>query len=431
MENVAVIGGGVAGLALTYRLLKNNYKVTVFERNKEVGGQLHSFPIEGENTEIFYHHTFMSDTNFIDLCKELNIHEKLQWHESTMAYYADKKQYSFGTPIDILRFSPLKFLDKVKFVISILRLQRMKDINKVNKFSAQEWFYSHGYKNVWEVIWEPLFKLKFAEKADEISLVWLWDKLIKRGNSRAKKTETEKLCYMEGSFCNLAIALKEQIIKLGGEIRTNTGIKSVEKKGINFNVELLDGKIEQFKNVVSTLSTKHHQSICEPENTQLLVDYQYQAAICVLLVLDKPYSKYYWTNIGDYSIPFGGIIEHTNFVGKDKYNGKSLVYLSRYLNNDSDFYKKNNDEILSLFLAGLKQIDNQFSAESVLESYVFKQEDAQPIVSKGYIPPKVETEVDGLYWISTHHVYPHDRGIEYAIEEANNLAKHIVAQNKG
>lgn len=426
MKKVAIIGGGVAGLTLAYRLLKSNHSVTIFERSKSIGGQLGAFPIEGENTEIYYHHTFMSDSNFIELCEELGIEDKLNWLDSTMAYYSNNKQYAFATPFDLLKFSPLKFIDKIKFGISILRLQRMSNIKEVEKFTAEEWFNKNGYENVWKVIWEPLFKLKFADLSSEISLVWLWDKLIKRGKSRTEKAGKEKLCHMSGSFYNFALALEEKITELNGVIRLNTGVRNVDKNGEQFDVELLDNSTEEFDLVVSTLSTQHHQAICEPKNLKVIEDYKYQSAICVLLVLEKPFSEYYWTNIGDYNIPFGGIIEHTNFVGTEQYNGKSLVYLSRYLSKESEFYQKNNDEILSEFIKGLGQVDSTFNPETILKSYVFKQDDAQPIVKKGYIAPQVKTDIEGLYWISTHHVYPHDRGIEYGIEEANNLFNVIV-----
>ena len=62
----------------------------------------------------------------------------------------------------------------------------------------------------------------------------------------------------------------------------------------------------------------------------------------------------------------------------------------------------------------------------ILKSHLFKQKDAQPIVLKGYKKPMVETEIENLFWISTHHVYPHDRGIEYAIEEAEKLSTSII-----
>lgn len=431
MKNVAIIGGGVAGLTLAYKLLQNKYNVTIFEQNKDVGGQLYAFPIEGVNTEIYYHHTFMSDTNFIDLCKELQIYDKLQWLDSSMAYYTNQKQFAFGTPFDLLKFSPLSFFDKIKFVISILRLQNMKNIQEVENYSAKEWFIQHGFKKVWTIIWEPLFKLKFADLSDEISLVWLWDKLIKRGKSRGGAKE--KLCYMEGSFFNLIVALKKQIILSDGSIRLETPVKSILKDNTTFDIYLTDGSIEKYDIVVSTLSSENHKLLFDfsEEYTTYLDHYKYQSAICALLVLDKKFSDFYWTNIGDYNIPFGGIIEHTNFVGCERYNGKSIVYLSKYLSKDSNFYTKSNDDILSEFYAGLKKINNEFSEKNVVESYVFKQDDAQPIVSKGYIAPSIKTEVENLYWISTHHVYPHDRGIEYAIEKSNEVFKYIQDDNDG
>ena len=421
-HNVGIIGAGVAGLALAYRLIKLGHEVTLYEKNKFAGGQLYSFPIEGENTEIYYHHTFMSDENFISLCKELGIENKLQWYDSSMAYYSKGKQFPFGTPLDLLRFTPLKFMDKIKFGISIFHLQSIKNIHLVESFSAKEWFYEKGYSNVWDVIWEPLFKLKFAELADEISLVWLWDKLIKRGKSR--NSGKEKLCYMEGSFFELALALEKEIISSGGTILTNTGIEKIHKEDGVFILNTSNMKKFEHDSVVSTLSTKHHQDIFKTEPSHLQ-KYDYQSAICALLVLNKPFSQFYWTNVGDYALPFGGIIEHTNFVGKEKYAGKTILYLSKYLDKKSAFYQKSNDEILNDFYLGLEKVNEQFERNSILDAYVFKQPDAQPIVKKGYNPPQIKTEITNLYWISTHHVYPHDRGIEYGIELANKVADYI------
>lgn len=419
MKNVAIIGGGVAGLTLAYRLLKSNHKVTIYERNSDVGGQLYAFPVQGEMTEIYYHHTFISDTNFISLCEEIGIGDKLQWLESSMAYYTQGKQFPFGTPLDLIKFSPLSFLDKIKFGLSIIHLQNIKDITAVEKFGAKEWFYKNGYSQVWNVIWEPLFRLKFAELADEISLVWLWDKLIKRGKSR--NSGKEKLCYMHGSFFELAKELKAKIIEMGGRIEVNTEISCIKRTQENFEVVTENAGNTRFDVVTSTLSTKNHEKIFQT-GTNSINDFDYQAAICALIVMKKPFSEYYWTNIGDFDLPFGGIIEHTNFVGTDRYKGNSIVYISRYLDSNSDFYNLPKDEILNEFKLGLSKVNPNFDQGDIIESFVFKQPDAQPIVKKGYVPPNLETSVSNLYWISTHHVYPHDRGIEYGIETANKVA---------
>jgi protoporphyrinogen oxidase len=428
MKKIAIIGAGVSGLTLAYRFLKNGYNVTLYDAGKDVGGQLYAFPVQGVATELYYHHTFMSDTNFIGLCEELKIDDKLEWLDSSMAYYTDSFQYAFGTPFDLIKFKPLNFINKIKFVISILKLQNIKDIKFVEKYSAKEWFVNNGYEKVWDIIWEPLFKLKFAELSDDISLVWLWDKLIKRGKSRGGSKE--KLCYMKGSFFELAKALKKEILSLNGNIVLNMKVDAILKKNNKFEV-FSDDNIDEYDIVISTLSTPNHKILYEfsDEYNNYLGNYKYQSAICALLVLDRKISEFYWTNVGDYNIPFGGVIEHTNFVGQDKYNGKSIVYLSKYLSNNSDFYSLSNDQILEEFYKGLSIIDKNFSKKIIVESYVFKQNDAQPIVLKGYKSPSSDTEIKDLYWISTHHVYPHDRGIEYGIEQANLLFERIVNEN--
>jgi protoporphyrinogen oxidase len=424
MKKIAIIGGGISGLTLSYKLLKKGFNVTLYEKNDDVSGQLYSISLENKMTDIFYHVTFLSDVNFINLCKELNIYNKLQWLDSSMAYFTNGEMYSFNTPLDMLKFKPLNLIDKIKFGYSILKLRYMK-IENVEKYTAKNWFLENGFERVWSVIWEPLFKLKFHNQSDTISLVWLWDKLLKRGKSRGEGKE--KFGYMEDSFYILAEALKKEIKTLGGNIILNTDIKEINNDNGKFKI-LNNTNFDNYDIAISTLSTNNHSELFKfsDKYNKYLSKYKYQSAICALLVVKNKISNYYWTNIGDYDVPFGGLIEHTNLVGNEIYNGKTIIYLSKYLDNDDDFYKKTEEEILKDFYIGLAKINNNFSNSDVLESYIFKEKDAQPIIYNGYQKPDTKTEIKNFYWISTHHVYPHDRGIEYGIEQANNLCDMIV-----
>ena len=40
--------------------------------------------------------------------------------------------------------------------------------------------------------------------------------------------------------------------------------------------------------------------------------------------------RYYWLNVNDPSFPFVSVIEHTNFEKPETYNGRHIVYLSKY-----------------------------------------------------------------------------------------------------
>ena len=42
-------------------------------------------------------------------------------------------------------------------------------------------------------------------------------------------------------------------------------------------------------------------------------------------------TNYYWLNIADEKLSFGGIIEQTNFIRPSFYNNNHIVYLSNIL----------------------------------------------------------------------------------------------------
>src|SRR5690606_20135057 len=64
------------------------------------------------------------------------------------------------------------------------------------------------------------------------------------------------------------------------------------------------------------------------EYTRRLTAARWQWALCYVLALKEPLSSTYWLNISDEGIPFIAVIEHTNFIDKERYGGQHMVYLS-------------------------------------------------------------------------------------------------------
>ena len=50
MKHIIIIGGGIAGLTAAHELVEQNYKVTVIERNNQVGGLARTY--QNENNKI-------------------------------------------------------------------------------------------------------------------------------------------------------------------------------------------------------------------------------------------------------------------------------------------------------------------------------------------------------------------------------------------
>ena len=432
VRHCLIIGAGVAGLTLSYRLLQKGNRVTVIEKSPFVGGQLATTELGNTVIEHYYHHAFTSDDALIALCSELGISERLMWLPSTMGYFSKGKMYPFGTPKSILTFRPLGIFAKVGFVLSTLWITFFMKQRYAEAHTVKAWFLKHGFSAVWETIWKPLFHLKFAADADRISLIWLWGKLHTRGTSR--KGSKEVLAYMRGSFGHLAISLRAAIEDLGGVFLLETPIHSVVVDtqsnalgAASFTVTHASGNLCADVVVSTQASNQLLQSRAwSPETSAYLSSLTYKSAICVMVVGDQAWFDHYWINVGDASLPFGGIIEHTNWVSPKEYGGKHVLYLSRYLDEEDPLFCQSDLEITTLFCQGLRTVLPTFEREKVSDIRVFRQRNAQPVVPKGYVAPSMMTETPGFYWISTHHTYPSDRGINYAIRLANDLARDIA-----
>ncbi len=113
-QTVGIIGGGVAGLTAAYRLLQKGHRVRLFEAGPSLGGLVRTFEIGGEPIECFYHHVFTTDTAAVRLIQELGLGERLTWRPSTVGIFYDGRIYPFMTPMDLLRFTPVGLIDRVR-----------------------------------------------------------------------------------------------------------------------------------------------------------------------------------------------------------------------------------------------------------------------------------------------------------------------------
>src|SRR6476620_6642783 len=113
-REIAVIGGGFTGLVAALRLAEAGYSVEVFERGETLGGLASGFSMHGTSIERTYHHLFRTDTDIIDLVRELGIKDRLEWHESSLAVYWGGKLWPFMSPTDLLKFKPLPLMSRVR-----------------------------------------------------------------------------------------------------------------------------------------------------------------------------------------------------------------------------------------------------------------------------------------------------------------------------
>ena len=431
MGDVAVVGAGLAGLTAALRLTQVGCKVRVFERYPRPGGLARVLQIGGEPIEAFYHHLFTSDIAYVDLAEELGVARYIEWLPSRMGIWTDGRPWDFGTPASLLRFGPLSMFDKLRFAASTVLLQRSKDPTPFEGITAAKWIRRHQGERVWRSVWEPLFHQKFAEDAENVAMVWLWGKLCLRGKSRSASGMGERLGYMRGSFGRLTEALEKRLADGGVELLLSDPVQRIDRKGAGFSIEARRGTWGADRVVVAApvpdyLEIAGH--LLPADDRSNLEGLRATAAICSILELEESLTPYYWLNIADSDMPFGGLIEHTNYIPRERYGGRHILYISNYMFPDHPLFRAPKKEVIAAYMPALQKINPSFDSSWITASHHFRADYAQPVVTVGYrehIPP-LRAPVPGLYLCSMAQIYPEDRGMNYAVAYGEKVANAVI-----
>ena len=190
-RSVLIVGGGFTGLSLAFDLVNKGVRVKVLEADAEVGGLAGTFEVGGQKLEKFYHHWFNNDQHVMGLIDDLGAKDKVRLRATRTGMYYSNKFYRLSSPLDLLKFKALSFVGRVRLGLLSLKARRIKDWEVLEKISASQWLRDLAGEEVYQVVWEPLLRGKFGEAAEDVSAVWMWNKLKLRGGSRGSKGEEQ------------------------------------------------------------------------------------------------------------------------------------------------------------------------------------------------------------------------------------------------
>ena len=428
---IGIIGGGYAGLTAAYELQKHGYAVTVLEKYGTWGGQAATLSLLDTRIEYFYHHLFGSDTHVLGLMDELGIGDQLRWIESKVGWFSDGHIYDLVSPLDLIRFGPLSLVNRIKLGLMYLYLPRINDWRSLERITARDWILRYMGREIYDQFWGPLLRGKFGDMADQVSMTWLWGKIKVRGSSRQGASAKELLAYPEGSFEIITQALVDHLQAKGAVLRLNH-----EAIGLTTdpdNARKVTGVVTKkgtfpFDVVIATVPGYTLLDIAPPTMDEayasILRSVHYQAAVVLLLASKHSLSRIYWMNIADRTMPYVGVIEHTNYVPPSEYQGRHLIYVSNYLEQDDPRFRMKASELFDLYLPHLKRINPAFDADWIEQKIVLRAKAGQPVITCNYSQriPDHRTPIEGLYLANTLQIYPEDRGTNYSVRLGQTIS---------
>lgn len=434
--DVVIVGGGFTGLTAAYVLSKQGLKVRVVEADTEAGGLAGTFEFsDGVRLEKFYHHWFNNDVHVPELVKELGMEGDIVTLPSRTGMYFNGRMWKLSTPMDLMRFTALPFIDRIRLGLLVFQVRRVKDWKQIEHLSIREWLESLAGKRVYKVVWEPLIESKFSIYAEAVNAVWMWKKLVLRGSTRNGKGG-EELAYFKGGFGRLADALVSAIRQAGGEVSLGEKALGVTANGARLmGVQTPNGEIQGNQFLFTPafpIIANIFADTAPKEWLQRLRRVRYLGNMCLVLRLKRSLSDTYWLNVNDPGFPFVGVIEHTNFDAPENYEGSHIAFLSRYLAVEDPVWSFSDEEYVDFALEHLRRMFPEMERSWVVEHRVWRSEYAQPVTERNYSSyvPGRETPFENAYVSTMAQIYPEDRGTNYAIREAIEVAK-VISKNAG
>ena len=160
--DVVIVGGGFTGLTAAYVLSKQGHKVRVIESDSTAGGLAGTFEFTDRvKLEKFYHHWFNNDVYVPKLVNELGMEGNVVTLPSRTGMYFNGRMWKLSTPMDLLRFTALPLIDRIRLGLLVFQVRRVRDWRTIEHLSIREWLESLSGKNVFRVVWEPLLTAKF------------------------------------------------------------------------------------------------------------------------------------------------------------------------------------------------------------------------------------------------------------------------------
>ncbi|MEA2666369.1 MAG: hypothetical protein QOI11_3313, partial [Candidatus Eremiobacteraeota bacterium] len=155
---------------------------------------------------------------------------------------------------------------------------------------------------------------------------------------------------------------------------------------------------------------------------------EYQGIVCASLLLARPLSPYYVTNVAD-PAPFTAVIEMTALVDPATFGGRHLVYLPKYCAPDDPLLKLDDETIRTRFVAGLRALHPDLRDDEILAFRVSRAPYVFALPTLGYLDriPPLRTSAPGLYVVNGSQIADGTLNVDETVRLAERSAREILA----
>lgn len=436
-KSVAILGGGLAGMAAAWELARAGFAVTLVERGGELGGLAGSFQRGGHFYPLGYHHILKRDRTLLSVLERIGALPAVRWRRVGMLFHRGGKFYNLGSPAGFLRF-PMGPLDKVRFVRLMLRAFRKSDWTDWQGRDAAALIDAWGGPEVRRILFDDLCRLKFELPSAEVSAAWLGARLHFREGSAPlgyipEANWTRVLC--DGVARELAAA--------GVQVRLGTSVRRLVRDqsqgghdGRIVAAELVgkDGAHTLEADLfVSALPPEVYTRTAPEDATPDLADIRSTAllsAVCATRQRIRP--DFYWLNLLEADARFQscGVFLLSSLNPTIGGPGETCVNFVTHLGRrDHPLFLRSEDEIIAGYRDDFRRLFGfDLEADWVHLSRVASY---SPVFHRDYRnPPLRSASFANVYFAGNYRTFPSIASTGTAMESGFEAARAVLADRE-
>jgi protoporphyrinogen oxidase len=406
-KRIAVLGAGISGLTCALRLAEKGHAVTLIEGSDQLGGLGTFFEHEGRTLEKFYHCLLPSDGPLLALLDSLGLREHVYWKPSSFAYADGVSIFPLNTPIDLLKFAPLSFIDRIRVGITGA-YGRIASAKGLDDITTAQWLSKWSGRGAFAKFWKPMLEAKFGDRYEDVPALWFWT----RFNREKGESKGEVKGYVRGGYKHITDTFAPKLKQLGVTLRLNTRIESVDLDEAGVPIIKTEDGTESYDQLVVTLpwpvfaKTAGVRLKAASPASDWNIDFQ--GVINHLLFLKRPLTKHYWLATPGMEYPFDGIVETSTLTDEADRGNRHVVYLTKYLHRDDPRFAQPEAEIQSTWFTALQKLFPDLKPEDIETQFIFRAPFVEPVYTRGFMqrrPPEVMVP-ERIFLATTTQVYP-------------------------
>ena len=421
------------GLTLAHRLAQRGRSVSLFEASGEWGGQAAPWDLGGVVWDRHYHVILLSDRHLRRLLAELGLDREIEWVESRTGFYTGGTFHSMSNVVEFLQFPPLRLVDRLRLGATVFCASRIRNWQKLEGIPVSQWLQKWSGSRAYHKIWLPLLRTKLGEAYQRTSAAFIWATTARMYAARRAGQKKEMFGYVPGGYRRILERFTEKLESEGVRLELEHEARRVQPTAEGqLAIEFANGRRELFDRLILTIPSPEAATLCPalpvPEK-EGLNGIEYQGIVCASLLLRKPLSGFYVTNITDSWVPFTAVIEMSTLVDRKYFGGNALVYLPKYVPGDDPLFSRSDEELKDEFLAALRKMHSALQPDDLVCFRVSRVRRVFPVSTLDYsqrLPP-MKTSIPGLSIVNSSHIVGANHNVNETVRLADQYAESVRA----